>query len=110
MELPGPASHAELPLACTLGPDDGPARLRRWQHLADTAAPSARRVGHRLEVRYQPGPGVREELEALAAAEARCCSFVAWAVTADGALVLHVTANPGTPDDIAPIASLFGAS
>ena len=83
-ERSGAPATAELPLACTLGPDDGAMRIDRWQALADTATPSARRVGHQLEVRYQPGPGVREELEALAAAEAKCCSFVTWAVTQEG--------------------------
>lgn len=110
-DAPGSADRTELPLACTLGPDDGSARLRRWQHLADTANPSSRRDGHQLEVHYQPGPGVREELEALAAAEAQCCSFVAWSVTQDGDHpILRVTAEPDTPDDVAPIAALFGAA
>lgn len=88
----------DLPLACTLGPGDGPARLRRWRHLGDTAAPTARRAGHRLQVRYHPGPGVHQELEALAAAEQECCPFVTWAVTEDdGHPVLHVTTHPDTP-------------
>ncbi len=64
--------------ACTLGPDDWPARMRRWEALARKGRPIARRSGHRLEVRYQPEPGVRDALEALAAAERKCCAFVAW--------------------------------
>jgi hypothetical protein len=104
------AGARELPVACTLGADDGAIRLRRWQRLADTAGPRASRTAHRLEVRYLPGPGVREELEALAAAEASCCAFVTWTVTdEDGAAVLHVAADPSSPDDIAAIAGLFGA-
>jgi hypothetical protein len=103
--------HIDLPVACSLGPDAGPARLRRWQRLADAARPVARRDGPRLEVRYEPGPGVREELEALAAAEAECCSFVGWSVTQDGDVpVLQVTADPHTPDAVTPIAALFGAA
>lgn len=110
MNLPEPTSAADVPVACTLGPDDGPARLRRWQHLAEVAAPSARLIGHRLEVHYRPGPGVREELKALAAAEAQCCSFVTWRVMEDDeAPVLHIATDPATPEDIYPIASLFGA-
>lgn len=102
--------HTQLPLACTLGPDDGPARMRRWQVLADKGHPIAQRTAHQLEVRYQPEPGVRDELEALAAAERECCKFVAWDVIQDGQHpVLLVTADPSTPDDIAPIAALFGA-
>ncbi len=54
--------------------------------------------------------GVRDELEALAAAERQCCAFVAWDVSQDGRHpVLHVTADPSAPDDIAPIAAMFGA-
>lgn len=84
--------------------------MGRWQALAEQGRPSARRSGHRLEVRYQPAPGVRDELEALADAERRCCSFVAWNVSLDGQHpVLRVTADPSAPDDIAPIAALFEA-
>lgn len=102
--------HTELPLACTLGSDDGPARMRRWQALADKGRPTARRSGHRLEVRYQPEAGVRDELQSLAAAERQCCKFVAWDVIQDAAhAVLVVTADPRRPDDIAPIADLFRA-
>lgn len=105
------ADRVDLPVACNLGPDDGPARSRRWQQLAETAKPAARRDGPQLMVRYQPGPGVQEELEALAAAEAECCSFVSWSVTRDGvAPVLLVSADPDTPDAVSPIAALFGAA
>jgi hypothetical protein len=104
------ASAATQPLACTLGPDEGAARMRRWQALAERGRPSARRSGHRLQVRYRPAPGIRDELEALATAERRCCSFVAWEVGQVGHQpVLRVTADPSTPDDVAPIAALFGA-
>ncbi len=109
MDSPGDAAPAEPPLACTLGPDDGPARMRRWQALAEKGHPRARRSGHRLEVRYQPEPGVFDELEALAAAERQCCGFVAWEVSQDGHHpVLHVSAKPSAPDEVAPIAALFG--
>ena len=102
---------AHLPVACALGPEDGRARVHRWQLLAATAAPQARRSGHRLEVRYAPAPGVAEELERLVAAERECCSFVAWAITLDGAHpTLRITADPQRPDDVAAIAALFGAS
>jgi hypothetical protein len=100
----------DLPLGCTLGAADGPERSRRWRQLAAEAAPVARRTGGRLEVRYQPGPGVLDELRALAAAEAGCCSFVAWAVTEQaGDPTLVVSAPAGEPDRIDPIATLFRA-
>ncbi|MGH3924699.1 MAG: hypothetical protein ACRDTT_17870 [Pseudonocardiaceae bacterium] len=108
---PHPASNGGLPLVCTLRPDDGSARLRRWQRLHETAAPSVHLVDGELEVRYQPGHGVRDELRSLAAAEQVCCSFVLWAVTEDaGHLVLRVTAPPETPHAVEPIAIMFGAT
>ncbi|MDQ3677898.1 MAG: hypothetical protein M3401_14070 [Actinomycetota bacterium] len=111
MDTAGSATAAGLPLACTLSADDGKARMRRWQALAEVGHPSVRRSGHRLEVRYEPQPGVRDELEALAAAERQCCSFVGWEVSQDGRHpILHVTADPSAPDDVAPIAVLFGAT
>ncbi|HTT50230.1 MAG TPA: hypothetical protein VMH35_02350 [Streptosporangiaceae bacterium] len=104
-----PAQRAELPLACTLGPADGAGRSRRWRQLAAGAAPVARRTGGRLEVRYQPGPGVLDELRALATAEAECCSFAAWAVTEQaGDPTLVVSAPADAPGNVEPIAAMFG--
>jgi hypothetical protein len=98
-----------LPLACTLGSADGQARLDRWQVLHTSAAPVARMVGGALEVRYPSGPGVRQELEVLAAAERSCCGFVTWEVSDErGQPVLRVRAPSGAPDTLAPIAALFG--
>lgn len=100
----------DLPLACTLGATDGAERSRRWRQLAADAAPVTRRTEGRLEVRYQPGPAVLDELRALAAAEAECCSFVAWAVTLQaGDPTLVISAPAGEPDRIDPIATMFRA-
>ena len=83
--------------------------MQRWHDLSVVGAPIAHRVGNRLEVRYRSRPGVRDELVALAAAERECCAFVTWEVDADAdAVVLRVVADPATPDDVAPIAALFG--
>jgi hypothetical protein len=85
--------------------------MRRWQRLADLAQTSATRTGGILEVNYLLGPGVEEELTALAAAEQECCSFVTWTVTREGdSAVLCVTARADSPDDVAAIATLFGAA
>jgi hypothetical protein len=103
--------HSALPLACTLGPEDGRSRLLRWQRLHEASAPVARLVGGRLEVRYQPGPGVRVELAELAAAEQTCCSFATWSVSeVQGHPVLHVVSPADTPEAVAFIAALFGVS
>jgi hypothetical protein len=110
-ESTGLVGRDPLPWACALGPDEGPARLLRWKRLQENASPVAHvRDGH-VEVRYQPAPGVLEELTALAAAEQTCCSFVAWAVTTiEGRPVLRVTAPTQDPDAVEPIAALFNAA
>jgi hypothetical protein len=106
-----PAPPSEVPVACTLGPDDGQARLRRWQRLNEAATSSARVVAGTLQVRYQPGPGVQEELTDLAAAEQTCCSFVSWSViNSDGQPVLLVSAPANARDAVAPITAMFGAA
>lgn len=103
-------SSSELPIACTLGPNDGLTRMRRWQALAAAAHPTASRDGRTLEVHFEPGEGIYAELVALATAEQDCCSFVTWTVTDEGGHpVLRVLAEPDSPDDVAPIAALFGA-
>lgn len=110
MDTTEASGAASPPVACTLGPGDGIRRRRRWEALSSKGRPSAQRSGHRLVVRYQLQPGVQGELEALAAAERRCCSFVTWAVSKeDDLVVLNVVAAPERPDDIAAIAALFGA-
>ncbi len=94
--MPDPGGRAELPVACTLGPADGAERMRRWQRLAAAAAPVSRREEDRLVIRYQPGPGVLDELRDLAGAEADCCSFAEWTVTEQaGHPTLVVSAGPG---------------
>jgi hypothetical protein len=109
MDAAGAAEH-NLPIACMLGADDGPPRARRWRALAEKGRAIARRSGHRIEVHYQAEPGVREELEALVAAERQCCRFVAWDVREEGSQpVLYVTADPSAPDDVASITVLFEA-
>lgn len=106
---PLPVDPDRLPVACGLGPEDGRIRMRRWRALSEVGRPTASQGAGVLEVRYQPGPGVHAELVALAAAEQECCSFVCWTVAEDaGHSVLRVVANPGSPDDISAISSLFG--
>jgi hypothetical protein len=100
-----------LPLACTLGLEDGRDRLLRWKRLRAAAAPVAHFDGRRLEVRYQPGVGVDAELAELAAAEQSCCSFATWKVSeVEGHPVLQVVSPEDAPNAVAPIAALFGVS
>lgn len=100
----------ELPVACTLGPDDGAARIQRWEALSTKGRLSARRTGPLLEVRYTSEPGLQEELQKLAVAERQCCSFAEWNVTQEeDHVVLQIRTDPARPDDIAVFAALFRA-
>ena len=109
MSTPRSVDPRELPIACNLGPDGGADRMRRWKALVETASPNASREGRILEVRFEPGSGVLDELAALAAAEKECCAFVTWTVTEDqGSPVLRVLAKPDSPDDVDSIATLLG--
>lgn len=97
---------AELPIACTLDSDDGGQRLARWRALSAAATPSVRREPEALVVAYPAGSGVREELEALAAAERQCCAFAEWEVSQDtDRVVLRIASDR---DGLAAIAALFG--
>jgi len=85
--------------------------MRRWKALVERAAPTSRRVGHELELRFPLRRGVQEELKALADAEAQCCAFVTWTVLVDGGQpVLRITAPEDRPEDITSIASLFAVA
>ena len=50
------ADRGDVPVACNLRPDDGSARLRRWQQLADTANPH--RSARWPAAQGGPGPGL----------------------------------------------------
>jgi hypothetical protein len=110
--MPAESEHAqrtELPLACTLGSDDGPARLLCWRALHESAAPVTRLLDSKLEVRYRAAPGVQEVLQDLAAAERACCSFVAWVVSNNhGQPVLRVIPPADSPGSLGPIAAVVG--
>jgi hypothetical protein len=110
MDRSGDTAPRALPIACTLGPDHGVARLDRWRAVSERAHPGSRRAGHLLEVRSQAQLGVREELERLAAAERQCCSFLVWEVSAgEDRVLLRVQAAAERPDEIAAVAEPFGA-
>jgi len=106
----GDGAAVELPVACTLGPDDGAARLRRWRALAARCPPRVARAAGQLELRWRLDLDAARELDALATAERECCGFASWTVIRDGAdTILRVTADPGRPDDVAAIEHLFDA-
>lgn len=67
-----------LPIACTLGPDEGAARLAEWQQLGAIAGAGREHAPGRVTLRFRDLPGVGAELERLVAAERACCAFLGW--------------------------------
>lgn len=98
---------AGLPIACTLDGGAAGDRLARWRALSERAKPTMRRGADRIVVTYPAAPAVRAELEALAAAERRCCAFARWQVLKDhDQVLLNITA---TPDGLDAIVGLVAA-
>lgn len=105
------ATPADLRVACTLDADDGAARLRHWQALAEQSPPRVQRNAHQLEIRWRLDADSARELEALVAAERECCAFVTWSVNRqEPDTILYITAEEHRPEDLAVIAALFTAS
>jgi hypothetical protein len=100
-----------LPLACALDADDGATRLERWRLLGEKSPPRVQRSGHELTIRWRLDAEGTSELEALAASERECCSFVTWSVSRqDPDTLLTIAADPGRPEGLDAIVALFVAS
>lgn len=98
-DTPAPA------LACALSGDEIADRISEWQSVAATAT-SRRRRDDGWQLRFADDPQLAGRIATLAAAEQRCCPFLAFRLELrDGALDLEITAPPeGGP----LLASLFG--
>lgn len=93
------------PPACTLSPD----RLRDRKALIDEllgrALTRLTAIPDGVQARFVTQPGLKADLDALVALEARCCASLSFTVTdADDAIVLEVT---GAPETHALIAELL---
>jgi hypothetical protein len=71
----------QAPIACTLGPADFEERLEGARALGADALVGLEVAGRSALLRFD---GARERVEELAAAEARCCSFLDLDVTPAG--------------------------
>lgn len=67
--------------------------MARWRALSD-ARVDVRHEPDQAVVEYEPRSGVREELEALVAAERECCAFAEWDLThSPESVVLRIRAD-----------------
>ncbi len=96
------------PVACTLGSGDRARRAARWAALTARALRRAERTDRGLRLEFGAGPGVADELSALAERERECCAFATWSLRRAGdQLTLEVTGD--SPEAVAAAQALFPA-
>ncbi|HEX2105463.1 MAG TPA: hypothetical protein VHF51_17550 [Solirubrobacteraceae bacterium] len=84
------------PIACTLAPADMPGRLREIAALGREALAAVEHDGPSATLRFARRDGIADRLDAVVAAESRCCAFLTFERTDEpGAHVLRIAA----PDD-----------
>jgi hypothetical protein len=90
----------ELPIACSLSAADLPERLQQMALLGRDALLDAHVDGRYARLRFAAGEGVRERVDAIVAAESRCCAFLTMRVTGEPDVVaLSIDA----PEDAEPV-------
>ena len=99
---------SELPSACSLDATELRRRLAAIAALGHAALVSARTEPARAELVFAAAPGVRERLEAVVAAEAQCCAFLAMRIDdSAAALVLTIDAPEAAEPVLAELAGVF---
>src|SRR3954471_20107912 len=97
---------SDLPIACTLTPDDMTARLALIEALSADGLISRTATDAGLRVRLQDTPDVEQRTRELVAAESRCCAFLHFSLGREGGeLVLDISG----PEDARPVIEMFFA-
>jgi hypothetical protein len=98
------------PIACTLGAAERPKRAADIRRLGEEALVSVERGDRRAILRFRREPGIRERVDALVAAESRCCAFLGFDVAEEPeATVLTITAPAGGEAIVHGLADLLAA-
>ena len=63
-------------IACTLGPDDMPAREAELRALGREALLAVERSEARATLRFRRDPAARARVERIVALESECCAFI----------------------------------
>jgi hypothetical protein len=74
-------SRELLPIACTLGTDEGAQRIGDWRRLGKAFGVGRVTDVGEVTMRFRDAPGVEAELDRLVAAERICCPFLLWNIT-----------------------------
>lgn len=95
------------PIACSLGASDLRQRLDEIAEVGADSLIERKADGEHHLLRFRSGSDTRRRLEAIVAAEAKCCSFLGLAIEEEGGeLVLSISA----PLDGQPIADELAAA
>ena len=104
VELRAKPAGFEPPVACTLGPEDVPARIAEWREVLGSVTAREPISGGLRLVLSEGAPVSR--IADLTVAEQQCCAFFSFALTVDRrGVALEVTAPA---DGEAVVAELFG--
>jgi hypothetical protein len=89
----------EIGIACTLDRAQMRQRGGDIRALGRAALTSVDRGERHVVLRFRPGPGIREQVEQLVAAESECCAFLDFAITheRDATVVTIVSPPEGAP-------------
>jgi hypothetical protein len=97
-----------LPIACSLNATELSQRLAEMAELGQAALIDTHTEPTRAELRFAAGTGVRERVEAIVAAESRCCAFLDMTVTDEAdTVVLTITAPDGAELVLTELADAF---
>jgi hypothetical protein len=99
------------PIACTLGAGDLRQRLDEIAALGAESLLCHESKDGVHTLRFRPDEGTRHRLEQVAAAEARCCSFLDLAIDErDGELVLTIATSEGGEPTAKALALAFSSA
>jgi hypothetical protein len=86
----------ELPIACSLSAGDLNDRLAEIAGVGRDALLETELAGDDATLHFADGPGVRQRLDRIVAAESECCAFLTMAIRAErDALALTISVPEG---------------
>lgn len=98
---------AQPQIVCSLSTTELPVRLAEIADLGRTALLGARTEGTHTELLFAGGADVRERVDAIVAAESRCCGFLTMRVSDAPPNVLVTVDAPNGAENV--LADLVGA-
>lgn len=100
----------DLPIACTLGPAELSQRGDEIRALGRDGLEAVERGERRVALRFRPDPAIRARVEAIVAAESRCCAFLDFKIAREeDATAVTIVAPEGGEAALHQLADVFSA-